>query len=149
MSRRPGFNPGSYQRLKKWYLMLHCKVRIKGKRVQCREWSSALPSTSVLYLLKREPLGQPRLKSTKGCMYICIEGVRRVIVTGEMDMTTRVQILDVTVSFPQCANTLGRVMNPIILPPAVESATYIIFRTVVLHVSMRCRSAIKICWEQW
>ena len=38
------------------------KVRIKGKVEQSRERSSALSYTSVLYLLKREPSGRPRLK---------------------------------------------------------------------------------------
>ena len=42
----------SYQRLKNgtWYLLAntpHYKVRIKGKVEQSREWSSALPYTSV------------------------------------------------------------------------------------------------------
>ena len=41
----------------------HYKVRIKGKMEQSREWSSALPYTLVYYLLKRETLGHPRLKS--------------------------------------------------------------------------------------
>ena len=38
-------------------------VSIKGKVEQSREWSSALPYISVLYLLKRETLGHPRLGS--------------------------------------------------------------------------------------
>ena len=44
----------SYQRLKKMLLDIaflntqHYKVRIKGKVEQSREWSSALPYTSVL-----------------------------------------------------------------------------------------------------
>ena len=43
----------SYQKLKKWYLMLPCltlsiiKVRIKGKVEQSKEWSSNFPYTSV------------------------------------------------------------------------------------------------------
>ena len=39
----------SYQRLKKVVLdaALHYKVRIKGKVEQSREWSSALPYTSL------------------------------------------------------------------------------------------------------
>ena len=45
------YNRGSIPcRLKKWYLMpiiQHCKVWIKGKVVQSREKSSALPDTSV------------------------------------------------------------------------------------------------------
>ena len=41
----------------------HYKVRNKGKVVQSKERSSALPNTSVYKLLKREPLGRPRLRS--------------------------------------------------------------------------------------
>ena len=41
----------------------HYKVRIKGKVEQSRERSSALPYTSVLQQLKREPSGHPRLRS--------------------------------------------------------------------------------------
>ena len=37
----------------------------------------------------------------------------------EMDMGTRVQILDETDSISHSTNTLGKVMNPIILPPAM------------------------------
>ena len=40
----------------------HYKVRIKGKVEQFREWSGALPYTSVWSLLKREPSGHPRLR---------------------------------------------------------------------------------------
>ena len=49
----------SYQRLKNstWYSQDY-KVRIKGKVEQSREKSSALISTSVLLLLKREPSGR-------------------------------------------------------------------------------------------
>ena len=35
-----------------------------------------------------------------------------------MDTTTRVQILDKTVCISHSTNTLGKGMNPIILPPA-------------------------------
>ena len=42
----------------------HYKVRIKGKVELSMEWNSALPYTSVWYLLKREPSGQPRLTSS-------------------------------------------------------------------------------------
>ena len=35
----------------------HCKVRIKDKVEKSREWSSALPNTSVLQLLKRGAFG--------------------------------------------------------------------------------------------
>ena len=41
----------------------HYKVWIKGKVEQSRKWSSAFPYTSGLELLKREPLGLPRLRS--------------------------------------------------------------------------------------
>ena len=40
----------------------HHKVRIKGKVKQSGEWSSALPYTLVMWLLKREPSGHPHLK---------------------------------------------------------------------------------------
>ena len=40
----------------------HYKVRIKGKVEQSWEWSSAHCYTSVWYLLKREPVGRPRLR---------------------------------------------------------------------------------------
>ena len=36
-----------------------------------------------------------------------------------MDMATRVQILDETDCISHCTNTLGKGMNPIILPPAM------------------------------
>ena len=48
----------------------HYKVRIKGKLEQSREWSSALPYTSVLWLLKREPSGHPQLRSPTTYLYI-------------------------------------------------------------------------------
>ena len=42
----------SYQKLKKWYLILLCfariKLRIKGKVEQSREWCCALPYNTVL-----------------------------------------------------------------------------------------------------
>ena len=41
----------------------HYKVRIKGKVEQSREWSSALPYTSVKKLFKRDYSGHLRLKS--------------------------------------------------------------------------------------
>ena len=41
----------------------HYKVRIKCKVEQSWKWGSALPYTSVLYLLKREPSGHPQLRS--------------------------------------------------------------------------------------
>ena len=37
----------------------------------------------------------------------------------EMDTATRVQILDETDCISQSTNTLGKGMNPIILPPAM------------------------------
>ena len=48
------------------------KVRIKGKVEQSRERSSALPYTSVLWLLKREPSSRPRLRSPTLLIYIYI-----------------------------------------------------------------------------
>ena len=50
----------------------HYKVRIKGKVEQSREWSSALPYTSVQKLLKGEPSGHPRLRSPTLLIYIYI-----------------------------------------------------------------------------
>ena len=47
------------------------KVCIKGKVEQSRERSSALPYTSVYYLLKREPSSRPRLRS-QALLYIYI-----------------------------------------------------------------------------
>ena len=41
----------------------HYKVMIMSKVEQSRERSSALPYTSVLQLLKREPSDHPRLRS--------------------------------------------------------------------------------------
>ena len=41
----------------------HYQVGIKGKVDQTKERSSAIPYTLVLKLLKREPLGHPRLQS--------------------------------------------------------------------------------------
>ena len=42
-----------------------------------------------------------------------------VIVAGYMDTATRVQILDLTDCISHSTNTLGKGMNPIILPPAM------------------------------
>ena len=41
----------------------HYKVRIKGKGEQSREWSSALPLHLVVVAIKKEPSGQPWLRS--------------------------------------------------------------------------------------
>ena len=67
------FQVESYQRHKKWYLMLntqHYKVTIKSKVEQSREWSSTLPYTLLLKLLKREPLGHHVLRSPTLLTYI-------------------------------------------------------------------------------
>ena len=40
----------------------HYKVRIKGKVEQSKEWRSALPYSSVLYLLKKGSFGSPLTK---------------------------------------------------------------------------------------
>ena len=59
----------SYQRLQKMVLdasflnTQHYKVWVKDKVEQSRERSGDLPYTSVLSLLKKEPLGHPRLRS--------------------------------------------------------------------------------------
>ena len=42
----------------------HYKVRIKGKAGQSKEWSCALPYTSVWKLLKMETFGSPPNKVT-------------------------------------------------------------------------------------
>ena len=69
-SGRPGFNTrSSHTKDSKMVLdaallsTRHYKVRIKDKLEESKEWSSDLPYTSVLLLLKREPLGQSRLRS--------------------------------------------------------------------------------------
>ena len=60
----------SYQRLKNMVhdtsllKTKHYKVCTKGKVEQSRERSSDLPYTTVLWLLKREPLGHSRLQSS-------------------------------------------------------------------------------------
>ena len=38
----------------------------------------------------------------------------------EMDTTTRVQIMDETDCISDSTNTLGKGMNPVILPPAMD-----------------------------
>ncbi len=48
----------------------HYKVRIKGRIEQSREWSSALPYTSLWQLLKRKPSGHPQLRSLNLLLYI-------------------------------------------------------------------------------
>ena len=47
--------------------ILHYKVRVKRRVDLSKEWSGALPYTSVLWLLKREPSGHPRLMSSNYC----------------------------------------------------------------------------------
>ena len=42
-----------------------------------------------------------------------------VLLSLEMDMVTRVQILDETDCISHSTNTLGKGINPIILPPAM------------------------------
>ena len=60
------------------------------------------------------------------CLYITAECARDVTVQNkvyckklEMDTATRVQILDETDCISHSTNTLGKGMNPIILPPAM------------------------------
>ena len=43
----------------------------------------------------------------------------RYTIVNEMDTAARVQILDVTDSISNSTNTLGKGMDPIILPPAM------------------------------
>ena len=52
------------------FITQHYKVRIKGKVEQCTERSSALPYTSVSYLLKREPSDYLRLRETTLLLFI-------------------------------------------------------------------------------
>ena len=69
-SGRPGFNPRS-SHIKDSKMVLDSvllntqlyKVRIKGKVALYKEWSSALPNTSCVKLLKSEPLGHLILRS--------------------------------------------------------------------------------------
>ena len=42
-----------------------------------------------------------------------------MVIEKEMDTVTRVQILDEADRISHCTNTLGKGMNPIILPPAM------------------------------
>ena len=57
----------SYQKLKNIVLdaalLNNQHYKDEGKVEQSREWSSSLPYTSMLELLKREPLGHPGLRS--------------------------------------------------------------------------------------
>ena len=55
----------------------HCKVKIKGKVDQSWEWSSSLPYTSVLQLLKREPSGHSRLRLPTLLLFLFINNVKR------------------------------------------------------------------------
>ena len=52
-----------------------------------------------------------------------------------MDMATRVQILDETDCISHSTNTLGKGMNPIILPPAMEDrlGSSVLVRQLVLE----------------
>ena len=43
-----------------------------------------------------------------------------MVIVVEMDTATRVQILDETDSISHSTNTLGKGMNPVILPPAIS-----------------------------
>ena len=45
--------------------------------------------------------------------------IHYTISSKELDTTTRVQILDETDCISHSTNTLGKAMNPIILPPAM------------------------------
>ena len=55
---------------------LHCKVRIKGNVEQFREWSSALPYTSVLKLLKREPSSHPWQRSATLIRHTVVDNIQ-------------------------------------------------------------------------
>ena len=52
-------------------------------------------------------------------MYKRIWPVMSWLSSKEMDTTTRVQILDETDCISHSTNTLGKDINPIILPPAI------------------------------
>ena len=61
----------------------------------------------------------PKLKEKlRGCRYETIEDMKEAV-TKVIDMVTRVQILDEADLISHGANTLGKSMNPIILPPAM------------------------------
>ena len=63
------------------------------------------------------------LSNAKSGLFVYIRyiwGARGVmVIVVEMDTATRVQILDETDSISHSTNTLGKGMNPIILPPAM------------------------------
>ena len=50
------------------------------------------------------------------CMHICVYVYVHLYI---MDTATRVQILDETDSISYSTNTIGKGMNPVILPPAM------------------------------
>ena len=60
-------------------------------------------------------------------MYLCVYSVKTyfsgargiMVIVVEMDTATRVQILDEDDYISHSTNTLGKGMNPIILPPAM------------------------------
>ena len=54
-----------------------------------------------------------------------------------MDTAIRVQILDETDCISHCTNTLGKGMNPIILPPAMGNVV-VIPRTILPRRKRRC-----------
>ena len=95
------------------------KVHIKNKVEQSRGRSSALPYTLVLKLLKREPSGRPQLRSPTLLTYlvgcprgVMIKAMNCGIVVCEFVLQSRYYV-----HFR--ANTLGKGMNPLILPPAM------------------------------
>ena len=63
-----------------------------------------------------------KLWSRKVTVILIVIGVLGTVTKGlikEMDTATRVQILDETDCISYSTNTLGKGMNPIILPPAM------------------------------
>ena len=72
----------------------------------------------------RPPVEQPRRAGKKRCYGHKSGGQMEVPVvywlsSQDIDTATRVQILDLTDCISHSTNTLGKGMNPIILPPAM------------------------------
>ena len=90
------------------------KVCIKGKVEQSRERSSALPYTSVLQLLKREPSGRPRLCSpTTKTIWSCVFCVFIQQHYGCNGFFGRPYIRSISSIFPPCmeSNALEKSSN--------------------------------------
>ena len=60
-----------------------------------------------------------RLELTRASLLVELANHYTTKGAWEMDTVTQVQILNETDSISHCTNTLGKGMNPIILPPAM------------------------------